>query len=141
MAQMNNANYLLLSAILLTSCAGAYADVVAVVSTNSAVMTLSRSEIADIFLGKRARYPDGRPAVPLDQAEGSAERTAFYAHFAAKTPVEMKMHWSKLIFTGRGRPPRQVGDVIALKAALAQQPNAIGYIDRSMVDASLTVLE
>ena len=133
--------YLLLTGMLLLSCAGAQAEVVAVVSADSAVTSLSKNDIADIFLGKRARYPDGRPAIPLDQSEGSAERAAFYARYAAKTPVEMKMHWSKLIFTGRGQPPRQVGDAHALKAALAQQPGAIGYLDRSLVDDTLTVLE
>jgi len=134
--------YLLLTGILLTSnAATARGDVVAVVSAESSIAGLSRTDVADIFLGKRARFPDGSPALPLDQAEGSAEREAFYARYAAKTPVEMKMHWSKLIFTGRGQPPRQVGDAAAVKAALAQQPNAIGYLDRSLVDASLIVLE
>jgi ABC-type phosphate transport system substrate-binding protein len=132
--------YLLLTGMLLATCAGARAEVVAVVSADSAVMNLSTNDIADIFLGKRARYPDGRPAVPLDQAEGSPERADFYARYAAKTPVEMKMHWSKLIFTGRGQPPRQVGDAEAVKAALVQQPNAIGYIDRSLVDTTLAIV-
>ena len=138
---MKKTNYLLLAGVLLIAGSVAHADVVAVVSAKSSVTGLSMADIADIFLGKRARYPDGSPAVPLDQVEGSAEREAFYARYAAKTPVEMKMHWSKLIFTGRGQPPRQVGDAQAVKAALAQQPNAIGYIERSLVDDTLTILE
>lgn len=134
--------YLLLGALMLmASCAAASAEVVAVVSAKSPVADLSSNEIADIFLGKRSRFPDGSTAIPIDQAEGSPEREAFYARFAAKTPVEMKMHWSKLIFTGRGQPPRQVRDAAAMKAALTQQPNAIGYLDRRYVDASLTILE
>lgn len=119
----------------------ATADVVAVVSAKSAVTSLTSQQISDIFLGRSARFPDGSTAVPLDQAEGSAERSAFYQRYAAKSPVEMKQHWSKLIFTGRGQPPRQVGNAIAVKAALAKQPNAISYIDRSLVDGTLTILE
>ncbi|MDY6982739.1 MAG: phosphate ABC transporter substrate-binding protein [Pseudomonadota bacterium] len=134
--------YLILGALMLmASCAAASAEVVVVVSAKSPIADLSANEIADIFLGKRSRFPDGSNAIPIDQAEGSPEREAFYARFAAKTPVEMKMHWSKLIFTGRGQPPRQVHDAAAVKAALAQQPNAIGYLDRRYVDASLTILE
>lgn len=137
---MKTRNFILIS-LLLMSGPAARADVVAVVSAKSSITQLSMTDIADIFLGKRARYPDGSPAVPLDQAEGSAERVDFYARYAHKTPVEMKMHWSKLIFTGRGQPPRQVGDAAAMKMALAQQPGAIGYLDRSVVDATLTILE
>lgn len=135
-------HYLLLGVLmLLVNCASASADVVAVVSTQSAIVHLSANEIADIFLGKRTRFPDGSQAVPIDLAEGSPERAEFYTRFAAKNPVEMKMHWAKLIFTGRGQPPRQVSDAAAVKAALAQQPNAIGYLDRRYVDASLIILE
>jgi ABC-type phosphate transport system substrate-binding protein len=133
--------YLLLTAMLWLSCASAHGEVVAVVSADNAVSGLSMTDIADIFLGKRARYPDGRAAIPLDQTEGSAEREAFYSRYANKSPVEMKMHWSKLIFTGRGQPPRQVGDASAVKAALAMQPNAISYLERSLVDDTLTILE
>lgn len=139
---MKKAVHILLAATLL--CLGsnvASADVVAVVSASSPLTELSSQQIADIFLGRSARFPDGRTAVPLDQAEGSVERSAFYQRYAAKSPVEMKQHWSKLIFTGRGQPPRQVGDAAAVKAALAQQPNAISYLDRSLVDGTLTILE
>ncbi|MGV3590542.1 MAG: phosphate ABC transporter substrate-binding protein [Gammaproteobacteria bacterium] len=133
---------LLLSAwIMALNCDVASAEVVAVVSAQSTITALSPAEIADIFLGKRARLPNGGTAVPIDQAEDSPEREAFYALYAGKTPVEMKMYWSKLIFTGRGQPPRQVRDAEAVKAAVAAQPNAIGYLDRRYVDDSLTILE
>jgi ABC-type phosphate transport system substrate-binding protein len=139
---MKKTVHMLLPALLLCLCSTvSLADIVAVVSANSPVTALSPEQIADIFLGRSARFPDGSAAVPLDQPEGSAARSAFYERYAAKSPVEMKQHWSKLIFTGRGQPPRQVGDAAAVKAALAQQPNAISYLDRSLVDGTLTILE
>lgn len=124
-------------------CCGTHAsgEVVAVMSAQSSVTGLSSQQIADIFLGRSARFPDGSTAIPLDQSDGSPERAAFYARYAGKSEVEMKQHWSKLIFTGRGKPPRQVGDAAAVKAALLQQPNAISYLDRSLVDDSLIILE
>lgn len=47
----------------------------------------------------------------------------------------MKAYWSKMIFTGRGQPPPIVDDDEAVKARLARQPNAIGYIDDAALDA------
>ena len=117
------------------------AEVVVVVSSTSPVTTLSVEQIADIFLGRSNQFPGGGRAVPIDQAESSADRTEFYARFSGRTPAQMKMHWSKLIFTGRGRPPAQVKDSSAVKELLSSNLEAISYIDRSTVDESVTVLD
>jgi ABC-type phosphate transport system substrate-binding protein len=117
------------------------AEVVAVVSASNPLTELSTAEIVDIFLGKSSRFPDGGVAIPIDQPENSAAREEFYLRYARKSAVEMKMHWSKLIFTGRGQPPRVLQDASAIKALLADNPAAIGYLDRSQVDDTVTVLE
>jgi ABC-type phosphate transport system substrate-binding protein len=118
----------------------ASADVVAVVSAKNAVTSLSRNQVADIFLGKTARFPDGSPAVPIDQAEASAARAAFYTQFTGKSAVQMKAHWSKIIFTGRGKPPKTVANGIEARTLIAANPQAIGYIERASVDGSVKVL-
>jgi len=115
-------------------------DVVAVVSSRSAVTALSANQVADIFLGKANRYPDGGQAVPIDQAEGSAARDAFYAKVTGKSAAQMKAHWSKIIFTGRGRPPKEVANSIEAKKLVAEDPRAIGYIEQGLVDGSVRVL-
>ncbi len=118
----------------------ACADVVAVVSDKSPVTSLSNNQLADIFLGRVARFPNGNPAVPVDQAEGTAVRNEFYAKFAGKTAAQLKAHWSKIIFTGRGQPPRAMANSGETKKFLAQNPNAIGYIEQSEVDGTVKVL-
>lgn len=118
----------------------ASAEVVAVVSARSSLTTLSKSQVADIFLGKALRYPDGSLAVPIDQAEGSATREEFYLAFAGKSPAQLNAHWSKIIFTGRGQPPPEVANGVAVKRRLAENPNAIGYIEPAMVDATVKVV-
>jgi ABC-type phosphate transport system substrate-binding protein len=120
--------------------AAAGAEVVAVVSAASSVATLSKNQIADIFLGKTARYPDGSQAVPIDQSEGTAARDEFYMQFTGRSAAQIKAHWSKIIFTGRGQPPRTVSSSSAIKQLLAQNPKAIGYIEVSTVDDSVRVL-
>jgi ABC-type phosphate transport system substrate-binding protein len=118
----------------------AYADVVVVVSADSSIASLSKSQIIDIFLGKRTRFPDGGNAVPIDQNEGSVARDEFYLKFASMAPAQVRAFWSKIIFTGRGQPPRIAGTVPELKKLLLTSPNAIGYLDQSMVDSSLKVV-
>ena len=47
----------------------AEANVVTVVSAKSPITALSKTQVADIFLGKSNRYPDGAQAMPIDQPE------------------------------------------------------------------------
>jgi ABC-type phosphate transport system substrate-binding protein len=127
-------------ALELAAAATAGAEVVAVVSAHSSVRTLSRGEIADIFLGRTDRFPNGDAAVPIDQAEGSASRDEFYAKFADKSPAQIKAFWSKIIFTGRGQPPKTVAGGAEVKKLIAANPDAIGYIDEKLVDSSVRVI-
>jgi ABC-type phosphate transport system substrate-binding protein len=122
------------------NCNPVAADVVAVVSSRSSVTALNPNQVADIFLGKADRFPDGGQAVPIDQPEGSAARDAFYAKFTGKSAAQMKAHWSKIIFTGRGQPPKEVAGGMETRKLVARDPKAIGYIDESLVDGSVRVL-
>jgi ABC-type phosphate transport system substrate-binding protein len=116
------------------------AEVVAVVSAKSAISALTANQVADIFLGKTAHFPDGTPAVPIDLSEDSSERDKFYTQFTGKSAAQVKAHWSKIIFTGRGQPPRQASSSTEARKIVAENPNAIGYIDNSAVDRSVRVL-
>jgi ABC-type phosphate transport system substrate-binding protein len=118
----------------------AMADVVAVVSPKTPLTSLTKSQVADIFLGKTARFPDGTLAVPIDQQEGSSARDEFYAVFTGKSPAQVKSHWTKIIFTGRGQPPKAVSNSAEVKTLVAANPQAISYIERSAVDATVKIL-
>jgi ABC-type phosphate transport system substrate-binding protein len=131
---------LTIGAALVLASSTTMADVVAVVSSRSTITALSTNQLADIFLGKTSRFPNGETAVPIDQAEGSIARDLFYGRVAGKTAAQMKAYWSRIIFTGRGQPPRAVLNSGEAKQALAQNLNAVGYIEQSLVDASVKVL-
>jgi ABC-type phosphate transport system substrate-binding protein len=118
----------------------ARADVVAVVSSTSAVTTLSKAQVTDIFLGKVSRFPNGTQAIPIDQADGSPARDEFYATYAGKSPAQVKSHWAKIIFTGRGQPPKAVSNSVEVRKLIAANPQTISYIERSEVDGSVKVL-
>ena len=134
----------LFSAALLSAalCQAATAgDLVVIVSSKSPVSSLRQEQVADIFLGQIANFPSGAEAVALDQNIGSPERDEFYSKVASKTRPLVKAYWSKMIFTGRGQPPKEVSGSAAIRKMVADNPNLIGYIDKSALDASVkTVL-
>jgi hypothetical protein len=117
-----------------------HADVVAVVSSKSLVTTLTKTQLMDIFLGRRTRFPDGSSAIPIDQAEGSAARDEFYSRLADMSPAQVKAFWARIIFTGRGQPPKTVATGLEAKRLLIADASAIGYIDQSLVDSSVRVV-
>lgn len=126
----------LLAGVLLDASASA-AELVVIVSARSAAPTLRSDQVAAIFLGQSAQLPDGANIVAIDQPVGSNTRDEFYVRVASKSPALLKAYWSKLLFTGRGQPPREVDGNAAVKKLVADTPGLIGYIDRSALDASV----
>ena len=129
----------LLAALFLVCGAGlAQADdLVVVVSARSPVESLRPDQVAAIFLGQTPRFPNGAVATALDLPIGSSERDQFYLSVAGKTPALLKAHWSKMVFTGRGQPPKEVGNSATVRRLVAENPALIGYIDRAQLDASV----
>lgn len=129
-----------LSLAVSMSAMSASADVVVVVSTKSAVTRLTVEQITRIFLGKTDAFPNGGNAVPVDQTEGNTIRDEFYSKVAKKSPSQVTAYWARIIFTGDGQPPKSLQGNVAVKKAVADNPHAIGYIDKSTVDSSVRVI-
>jgi len=121
---------------LLASAATA-AELVVVVSAHSTITTLRAEQVADIFLSEATRFPDGGEVVALDLPIGSPLRDDFYLKVANRTPALMKAYWTKKIFTGRGQPPRELPNSMAVRKLIADNPTLIGYIERSALDGSV----
>ncbi len=126
--------------VLALSGAPAGAEVVVIVSAKSAAAGLNAEQASDIFLSNAPSFPGGGQATPIDQPEGSPLRDEFYSKTSGKSPAQVKAFWSKMIFTGKGRPPKDGGDSAAVRKLVADNPNAIGYVDKSAVDASVKVV-
>lgn len=128
--------------VLAMSCASliANAEVAVIVNSSNANATMSNSDISRIFLGKSSKFPDGSAASAIDQNDGNAARQEFNDKVLGKSESQLKSYWSRLIFTGKGTPPKQLGDDAAVKAAVAASPEMIGFIDAASVDGSVKVI-
>jgi len=67
-------------------------------------------------------------------------RDDFYTKVANKSGAQVKAYWAKLVFTGKGQPPKDAGDSAGVKSAVAANPAAVGYVDKSVVDGSVKVV-
>ena len=126
--------------ILAAFAGSAFADVVVVVSSKNTVRSLTAEQTTKIFLGKVATFPNGQNALPIDQPEGSEIRDEFYSKVTHKNSSQLTAYWAKVIFTGDGRPPKLLSDSVAVRKAIAGDPSAIGYIDKSDVNRTVKVV-
>ncbi len=121
--------------------AGAFAaEWVLVASAKSSVRNLDMATAESLYMGKSSELPGVGAIAVHDLPEGNAVRDAFYQETSNKNASAIKAYWSRMIFTGKGQPPKVVESSAALKKALAANPSAIGYLEKSAVDASLKVL-
>jgi ABC-type phosphate transport system substrate-binding protein len=118
----------------------ARAEVVVVVAAGNPVEQLTSAELADIYLGRMHTFPNGESVVPVDQREDSPTHHEFYSRYLDRSPAQIKAHWSKLIFSGRGQPPQAVAGDKAVAELVAGSHHAIGYLSHEPVDGRLRVV-
>jgi ABC-type phosphate transport system substrate-binding protein len=121
----------LLSGVALSATAG---EVAVIVSPENPATKMFPEQAAQFFLGKSSMF------TPVDLPESSGVRNDFYKKLADKDPEQVKALWSKLAFTGKATPPKEYSSAAELKKAVAANPKAIGYIDKSAVDGTVKVI-
>ncbi|TXI22435.1 MAG: hypothetical protein E6Q67_06215 [Roseateles sp.] len=126
-----------LATLLALAGAAAQAQVAVVVNPKNPAASLTADQVSAIFLGKTATLPSGATAAPVDQAEGSALREQFYGKVTGKQAAQVKAAWSRLVFSGKGTPPKELGSSAEVKKFVAANPDAIGYIEKSALDGSV----
>ena len=113
---------------------------IAVVVNPANTNAVSADDLNRLFLGRASSYADGSKATPLNLAEGQASREEFDNRVLNRSSSQLKAYWSKLVFTGKGTPPKELADDAAVKAAVAADATAIGYISSGSADASVKVV-
>jgi hypothetical protein len=88
--------------------------------------SVGRGELSALYLRTRRTLADGTP-VQVHDAQDPALREAFQLALLGRSPVQMHAYWSRMVFSGAGRPPPQL-DTAALLAQLRADSTALGYL-------------
>ena len=116
--------------VSLLVCSAAQAEIIAVVN-NANATALTKNDVSRIFLGKMKKY------TPVNMSSGNALRAEFNKKALKKSSNQVKAYWSKLVFSGKGTPPKELASDAEIKAFVASNPNAIGYIDIASLDGTV----
>ena len=100
-----------------------------IVNEKNEIESLTEEQVSNIYLGRSYYLPNGVKVIPLDQSEGDSTREAFYEHILGKSQAQINSHWSRQIFSGKGRPPFKVNGDKEMLELISLNPNMMGYID------------
>jgi len=139
---MNNKHFIKRTVLfaLLASAGIAHAQLAVIVNPKNPAASMTADQVAGIFLGKSSTLPSGATAAPADLPESAAVREQFYSKVTGKQSAQVKAAWSRLVFSGKGTPPKELASAAEVKKFVAGNPDAIGYVEKSAVDGSVKVV-
>ncbi|WP_440053708.1 substrate-binding domain-containing protein [Pseudoalteromonas sp. T1lg65] len=130
---------LALSALNLFQLSNAHAEVAVIVHPDND-STFDQTTIKNIFLGKAKAFSNGRSALLLSPENSSATAEEFNSNVIGKSSSQFKAYWSKILFTGKGTPPKEMPTAQEIINSVSSNPDAIAYVDASEVNGSVKVV-
>lgn len=111
-----------------------------IVHPSNQASTITRRELADMFLKKLTRWPDGEAVHPVEPPEASTTRAHFLNAVIGRSAYAVKMFWSRRVFEGRDVPPVQKRSEDEVVAFVRSTPGAVGYVSPGTAAAGVKVV-
>ncbi len=131
---------MLIAATLLLATSSVFAELVVVVNPANS-NTLDSKTVQRIFLGKDKKFADGNESIAVNQSAETEIRQDFDEAVLGRSSSQVSAYWSKLVFTGKGIPPKEVGSDAEVIDLVSKNPSVIGYINRASVTDAVKIVE
>ena len=116
------------------------AQILVIVNARNPVIQMEQKQVVDLFMGRTSAFPDRQPAQTLDLKTGTPLRANFYKTLTGKSEAQVDAYWATLVFAGRMTPPKQIADEQQVIAEVATHPDAIAYVSRQPLPASVKIV-
>ena len=114
---------------------------VVIVHESNPIASISRQQLADIFMKRLAEWPNGGGvAHPVDQPAVAAVRDAFSRVVHGKPAAAVASWWGQQMFSGRATPPPQRPHDRAVIAFVQGDAAAVGYVTAGTAPPYVKVL-
>ncbi len=115
-------------------------DIAVIANKDIGIDSATKEQLMKLWLRKSKTLSGARGIIVADQTKDKATRSEFYEKVISKTPRQVKAYWAKIIFTGKGYPPREFSSDAAVLEWVASTPGAVGYVSKSVITNSVKVL-
>lgn len=96
--------------------------------SSRATQTLTHQDIQNIYLGKIRSFPDGTAVTPINLMKGSSARDLFMKHILDINEFNWRSNWVRLLFTGKGKPPREFRTPQEIIDYVTKTESALAYV-------------
>jgi hypothetical protein len=101
---------------------------------------IRKSDLAAIFMHKRATWPGGGDVVPVDLVVSRPAREAFSRRVHGKGAKAVRNYWTQQIYSGKGTPPAEMPNDAKMLAKIVATPGAVGYVSGTASTEGAVVL-
>jgi ABC-type phosphate transport system substrate-binding protein len=105
----------------------ALADILIIANRDVPDAELSRKDVGKMFLGKLRQWSDHSKVNPVTPRVPDV-REAFFREYLNKSVAKYNAYWKRMIFTGRGVPPKAFETEAELVEYVAETGGAIGCV-------------
>jgi ABC-type phosphate transport system substrate-binding protein len=138
---MNRSAKTLLAITLLGMSTGsAVAEIAVIVDSSVSVDSVNMEQLERLYLGKPANIQASTRLTPVDQKKGSELRKEFAQKVLGKSEAQLSRYWSRLMFSGKGQPPRDYDGDAAVIREVTGNPGRLGYVSADAVTEDTKVI-
>jgi hypothetical protein len=110
-----------------------------VVGRESFVTEVTPDTLRELYLRRQRLWANGAVAIPVNLPAGHALREDFSRLVLGRSSRDLVAYWNGRYFEGI-RPPVVLPSAAAVRAYLAAEPGAVGYLPADEVDDTCKVL-
>ena len=112
---------------------------VLIVNENVATESLTKTEVMNIFLGKKATWENGNKITFVTLKDGDTHKT-FLRTYIRKTPEQFNYYWKRMLFTGKGVIPKSFESDQEVIEFVSRNKNTVGYLSNPTTAAGIKMI-
>ena len=118
------------------------AELAVVVNKSNPQETITTSDLRQMMLGDKTKWPDGKKVTAVATGGDSRERALMLKTVCKMSEPALKRYFMQAVFTGKDvAQPQDVASAAALKQLIARTPGAVGCIFASEADDTVKILK
>lgn len=99
-----------------------------IVNKSNSVNSMSKKDVAKLFLKKTQKWEDGTKVMPVDLKEDNSVRAEFSKKVVGKSVAATKAYWQQQLFSGAATPPDQKETDAKVIKYVKENKGAVGYV-------------
>ncbi len=111
-----------------------------IVNKGNPATVLSKNDLRPIFQTTKTSWNDGSHATPVNLPPDNDLRREFDLAVLGMDPAKIEQYWMDRKIRGGEHPPQKLPSVPIVLKIVAAKREAVGYVPKSAVDASVKVV-